>query len=111
MSIHVLHRMGALVTVLLLGSFAFMCWRRATTRSMRIFAAGIGCLLLLQATLGVINIVAQLPLLNAVAHTLVAANLLMLTLVVVRQIYRRRAVTESVSTLNTGQKNQLLIDR
>ncbi len=111
MSIHVLHRMGAMVTLLLLGSFAFLCWRRASTKVMRVLAASIGGLLLLQLTLGLINIIAQLPLLNAVAHNLVAANLLMLTVVFVRQIYLRRIVTESLSTIKNVQENHLLIDR
>jgi cytochrome c oxidase assembly protein subunit 15 len=111
MSIHVLHRMGAIVTLVLLGSFAFLCWCRALTKVMRVLAASIGGLLLLQLTLGLINIIAQLPLLNAVAHNLVAANLLMLTVVFVRQIYLRRIVTESLSTIKKVQKNHLVIDR
>lgn len=111
MSIHVLHRMGAVVTLLLLGSFAFLCWRRAVTKTMRLIAASIGGLLLLQLTLGLINIVAQLPLLNAVAHNLVAANLLMLTVVFVRQIYLRRIVIEPLSMIKNTQKNNLVINR
>lgn len=111
MSIHVMHRMGALVTLLLLGSFAFLCWRRAVTPAMRILAASIGGLLFLQLTLGLINIAAQLPLLNAVAHNLVAANLLMLTLVFLRQIYLRRTVIVPLPTIKTGQKNHLVIER
>lgn len=111
MSIHVLHRMGAVVTLLLLGSFVFLCWRRAVTKTMRLIAASIGGLLLLQLTLGLINIVAQLPLLNAVAHNLVAANLLMLTVVFVRQIYLRRIVIEPLSTIKNTQKNNLVINR
>jgi len=111
MSIHVLHRMGALATLLLLGSFSFLCWRRAVTKTMRVITASIGGLLLLQLTLGLINIIAQLPLLNAVAHNLVAANLLMLTVVFVRQIYLRRMVAEPLSTIKTVQKNNFVIER
>lgn len=93
MSIHVMHRIGAVVTLLVLGGFAFLCWRRAVSTAMRLVAASIGGLLLLQLVLGLVNIVAQLPLFNAVAHNLVAANLLMLTIVFVRQIYLRRLST------------------
>src|SRR6187402_2333977 len=103
MSIHVLHRIGAMVTLLLLGSFAFLCWRRSATKVMRRLAAGIGCLLLLQLILGLVNIIAQLPLLNAVAHNLVAANLLMLTIVFVRQIYLHRPVSEKIPAIKNGQ--------
>ena len=98
MSIHVLHRIGAMITLLTLGSFAFLCWRRATTNTVRFMAMGIGGLLLLQITLGLINIIAQLPLPNAVAHNLVAANLLMLTIVTLRQIHLRQPVKENFST-------------
>jgi cytochrome c oxidase assembly protein subunit 15 len=111
MSIHVLHRLGAIVTLLVLGSFTFMCWRRAVTRTMRLLAASIGGLLLLQLMLGLVNIVAQLPLLNAVAHNLVAANLLMLTIIFVRQIYLRRIVAKPLSSIKSAQKNHLVIDR
>jgi len=111
MSIHVLHRVGAIVTLLLMGSFAFVCWRRAATKTMRAIAAGIGGLLLLQLTLGLINIIAQLPLLNAVAHNLVAANLLMLTIIFVRQIYLRRTSIQQLSSTKSVQKNHLIIDR
>lgn len=111
MSIHVLHRMGAVVTLLLLGGFVFLCWRRAITHTMRALAASIGGLLLVQLTLGLVNIVAQLPLLNAVAHNLVAANLLMLTIIFVRQIYLRQIATEQLSSIKTAQKNNLIINR
>ena len=97
MSIHVLHRIGAIITLLLLGSFILLCWRRAVTKTMRMLAAGLGALLLLQLALGLINIVAQLPLLNAVGHNLVAANLLMLTIIFVRQIHLRKASAEYLS--------------
>jgi heme a synthase len=91
MSIHVLHRVGAIATFLLLSFFCFSARRRATSKFMRLVPVAIATLLVLQVTLGLINIRAQLPLLNAVAHNVVAANLLMLLLVFVRQMYVRRA--------------------
>lgn len=116
MSIHVLHRLGAMATLLLLGSFAFLCWRRAVTVAMRRLAAGIGCLLLLQVTLGLVNIIAQLPLLNAVAHNLVAACLLMLTIVFIRQIHLHRTVLEKmlglekIPAIKSVRENRLMTD-
>lgn len=98
MSIHVMHRVGAIVTLLVLGFFIYLCWRRAATKKMRRFAAIIAGLLLLQLTLGLINIVAQLPLLNAVAHNVVAANLLMAMAVFLRQLVLRRALPGKIST-------------
>lgn len=92
MSIHVLHRIGAIVTLLALGIFSYCAWRRATSKGMRRLALAIAGLLLLQFGLGLINILAQLPLFNAVAHNLVAANLFMLLVVFLRQMYLRRTV-------------------
>lgn len=110
MSIHVLHRFGALVTLLLLGSFVFLCWRKAATKTMRMLATGIGCLLLLQIVLGLINIIAQLPLLNAVAHNVVAANLLMLTIIFVRQIHLRQSVLGKIPSIKLSRENRLTTD-
>jgi heme a synthase len=99
LSIHVLHRLGAFVTLLVLGSFAFVAWRRSRTKIMRQLALGIASLLVLQCGLGVINIVAHLPLINAVAHNFVAANLFMLVVVFVYQIYQRRGVKNMPSAI------------
>lgn len=97
MSIHVLHRMGAIVTLLTLGGFILCCWRRAQTPFMKKLIFALAGLLLLQFTLGLVNVVAQLPLLNAVAHNVVAANLLMLLVVFVRQMYLRRAAAPAAA--------------
>lgn len=97
MSIHVLHRMGAIVTLLVFGAFLVLCWRRAQTVAMRRLVLAMSFLLLLQLTLGLINIVALVPLWNAVAHNLVAANLLMLLLVFLRQLFLRKGVAPKPS--------------
>lgn len=90
MSIHVLHRIGAIVTLLVFGTFLVLCWQRAQTLAMRRLIFAMSFLLLLQLTLGLINIIALVPLWNAVAHNLVAANLLMLLLVFLRQVFLRK---------------------
>lgn len=82
MSIHVLHRLGALINFLAIGCFSYCIFRRAKTALFRGLAIGLACLLLLQVGLGIINVVSFLPLANAVAHTFFAASLL----VVVTQI-------------------------
>lgn len=109
MSIHVLHRIGAIVTLLVLGSFVFLSWRRATTKSMRRTAAIVAGLLLLQLALGLVNVVAQLPLLNAVAHNVVAANLLMMLMIFLRQIYLRRTLSVDDRQLIHAQNPSLYI--
>jgi heme A synthase len=47
--------------------------------------------------LGLINVVAYLPLVNAVAHNFVAANLLMLLVVYTYHIYQRRDYSKAHS--------------
>lgn len=109
MSIHVLHRIGAIVTLLVLGLFAFLSWRNSQQKIMQRLSLAIVVLLLLQLTLGLINILAQLPLLNAVAHNLVAANLLILLAVFLRQAYLRRPVLVKVIT-SSAPKKQIVVE-
>lgn len=103
MSIHVMHRIGAITTFLVLGAFCCWVWLRSVDIVLRRLAMAIGGLLILQCCLGLINILAQLPLINAVAHNLVAANLVMLTAVLVRQLYVRRVTRISSATIITQQ--------
>lgn len=88
LSIHVLHRMGAVATLVFLGSFSVIALLRAQARVMRNLAAALLGLLGLQLCLGLINVLAYLPLVNAVAHNIVAANLLMLLAIFIYQLYR-----------------------
>lgn len=90
LSIHVLHRMGAFITFIVVGSFAFIAWRRAQTNTIRRLALALMALLILQVCLGLINVIAYLPLANAVAHNFVAANLLMVLVVFIDQFYVRK---------------------
>ena len=87
MSIHVLHRMGALVATGVVGSLVLLCWRHAADARLRQLAAGVGGLLVLQVTLGLINVIGQVPLLNAVAHNLTAACLLATLVLLIRQLH------------------------
>lgn len=80
-TIHVLHRLGAAVTLCTVGWFCWRLYRLAQTTLMQRLAQSIAAILLLQVSLGVLNIVLHLPLLNAVAHNVVGANLLMLVVV------------------------------
>ncbi len=101
MSIHVLHRIGALIATGVVGSLALLCWRWAAGGRLRRLAAGVGVLLALQVTLGLINVVGQVPLLNAVAHNLTAACLLATLVLLIRQLHasagQRRGVPRPTS--------------
>jgi cytochrome c oxidase assembly protein subunit 15 len=86
MSIHVLHRIGALVATAVLASLVLSCWRNAAGTRLRRLAAGCGALLMLQVTLGLVNVLGQVPLLNAVAHNFTAACLLATLVVLIREL-------------------------
>lgn len=90
MSIHVSHRLGAMFTLLVFGSFLLVSWKKAITPFMRRLILLMGILLVTQVLLGLINVVAVVPLWNAVAHNTVAAGLLMLLVIFLRQIVLRR---------------------
>jgi cytochrome c oxidase assembly protein subunit 15 len=72
-AIHVTHRIGAVVTALVLGLLAWRAWREpGLERAARYVAAA----LIVQLAIGVAIVLTQLPLSLAVAHNAVAALLL-----------------------------------
>jgi cytochrome c oxidase assembly protein subunit 15 len=71
-AIQLAHRVGALVTLIVLGLLAFRLSRQAETRRS---GAVLGILLVTQIGLGILNILLFLPLPNAVAHNAVGALL------------------------------------
>jgi heme a synthase len=71
-AIHWTHRVGALVTAVVLGAFAFLLFRRNAARLGGVLLG----LLALQIALGIANVLGSLPLPIAVAHNGVAALLL-----------------------------------
>lgn len=78
-AIHFVHRVGALVTFLVLGTLALVLIGRGVGR-LRTLGGVLGGLLLVQVGLGIANVVLSLPLHVAVSHNAVAA-LLLLTMV------------------------------
>lgn len=76
-AIHFIHRIGAVVVLAVVGA---LIWRLWSARSP--LAAPLAAVLLLQITLGILNIVLVLPLLNATFHNVVGA-ILLLTIVAV----------------------------
>lgn len=72
-AIHMSHRIGALITLILLGTLAFRLIRLPSCRRS---GALLGVLLLSQITLGILNVVLFLPLPIAVAHNATGALLL-----------------------------------
>lgn len=72
-AIHMAHRIGAVITALVLGLLALRLLARPATRP---GGAALGALLAAQITLGILNVVLFLPLPNAVAHNGTGALLL-----------------------------------
>lgn len=84
MTIHVTHRLGAMVTATVVLAYSIMLMRQDSHHSQRIggwLLLSLAC----QIMLGVSNVVFQLPIYVAVAHNLGAA--IMLSLVCVSQFY------------------------
>lgn len=100
-TVHVFHRFGAIVTLLVVASFLLQLWRRATTSVLKKLTLAASLLLLLQFSLGVLNVVLHLPLANAVAHNFIAANLLMLLVIILMQLRYGNKNSK------TGQKEML----
>ncbi len=90
MTMHVMHRVGAIITFLVISALLFKCWRKAKSHFFRRSLIVIGLLLSLQILLGISNLVFQLPLWNAVAHNAVGA-LLLLSLVALNYNLSRKA--------------------
>jgi heme a synthase len=89
-TVHVFHRLGAVITLLVLASFLLLLWRRASSRLVKRLTLAAAVLLVLQFSLGVLNVVLHLPLFNAVAHNFVAANLLMVLVLIFCQLHHSR---------------------
>lgn len=88
-TIHVAHRVGAIITALYLGCLFFWLLTQKQMQPLAKRAAGIGLLILLaQISLGISNVVFNLPLLVAVAHNGVAAILMMSLIFINLILYR-----------------------
>ncbi len=86
-TIHVIHRLGALVTLLYLGWLAWRLFANGRSLVARNLGVLLGLVLLVQIGLGIANVLFSLPLALATAHNGVAALLLM-TLVLINHSLR-----------------------
>lgn len=89
LTIHVVHRIGAIVIALYLGWLALMVFMKAQTVFFKRTAAILGIVLVLQLSLGISNVWFSLPLAVAVSHNVVAACL-MLALVTLAYSLKRK---------------------
>ena len=86
MAIHWVHRIGAIVVLLVVGGLVIQTVKQAAVIGYALLAV-----LVTQITLGIVNVVWMLPLLNATAHNTVGA-LLLLVLVTINFAPRLRIV-------------------
>ena len=86
-AIHFVHRLGAILTALVLALLALQAWRKGRNTSIRIAGAIVAAVLVLQLILGPLMVVRGLPLLLATAHNGVAA-LLLLSVVRINRLLR-----------------------
>jgi cytochrome c oxidase assembly protein subunit 15 len=77
LTIHVMHRIGAIVTTLYLMWLAISIYRNAQSPFFRKAALSLGFILSVQVGLGISNVWFSLPLSVAVSHNVVAAMLMM----------------------------------
>ena len=88
-TIHVMHRFGAIVTTVYLAWLILMVFFKAQTSTFKASALLVGLALVAQVALGLSNIWFSLPLSVAVGHNIVAACL-MLTLIALTYRLRRK---------------------
>lgn len=89
MTMHVMHRIGAIVTFIYLCWLAIALYTRASSSVVRSLVVLMVCVLGAQILLGVSNIVFSLPLTVAVAHNAVAACLLLVMVMLTYTLYRK----------------------
>lgn len=90
MTMHIMHRFGAIFTTLVLAWLLFKCWRKAQSGFFRRSLSWVALLLIIQLCLGLSNVIYSLPLPVAVAHNAVGA-LLLLSLVALNYNLSRKA--------------------
>ena len=77
MTIHVTHRIGAIITTVIVGLLAFLLWSQSETQRYKNFSIAVTFALLLQLGLGLANVIFGIPVWIAVAHNLFGAILLL----------------------------------
>lgn len=95
-AIHMTHRVGAIIVMVLVSLVAFFAWRAGSPR----WAQGLLAVLCLQVALGIANVVMSLPLYIAVAHNAGAALLLLSLLTFCYRINTVQADIKNGPSLN-----------
>lgn len=91
-AIHFVHRIGAVVTALVLGFLAWRAIRTGQSRAVRMAGAALAVLLVVQWTLGPVMVLKALPLELATAHNGVAALLVLAMVALLRFLWTPRTL-------------------
>jgi len=91
-AIHFVHRLGAVVTALVLGFLAWRTIRTGQSRAVRMAGAVLAALLVVQWTLGPVMVLKALPLELATAHNGVAALLVLAMVALLRFLWTPRTL-------------------
>jgi cytochrome c oxidase assembly protein subunit 15 len=86
-AIHFVHRIGAVVTALVLGLLAWRAARTGQSRAVRVAGAALAVLLVVQWTVGPVMVLKALPLELATAHNGVAALLVLAVVALLRFLW------------------------
>ena len=86
-AIHFVHRIGAVVTALVLGLLAFRALRTGQSRAVRVAGGALAALLCAQWTIGPVMVLKALPLPLATAHNAVAALLVLALVALLRFLW------------------------
>jgi cytochrome c oxidase assembly protein subunit 15 len=86
-AIHFVHRIGAVVTALVLGLLAFRALRPGRSRAVRVAGGALAALLCAQWTIGPVMVLKALPLPLATAHNAVAALLVLAVVALLRFLW------------------------
>lgn len=89
MTMHVMHRFGAIVVTAYILWLAFKLWSKANSHLIRRLAVTMSVVLGVQVALGISNVVYSLPLTVATLHNAVAACLLLVMVMITYILYRR----------------------
>ncbi|NND60188.1 MAG: COX15/CtaA family protein [Gammaproteobacteria bacterium] len=88
-AIHLAHRIGAIVTLLVVGGIGLLAALRGSHRGMRLAGAAMTVVVAIQAALGATIVLQRLPLALAVAHNGTAAVLLLATVALIVAAWRQ----------------------
>ena len=91
-AIHFVHRLGAVVTALVLGFLAWRAIRTGQSRAVRMAGTALATLLVVQLTLGPVMVLKALPLELATAHNGVAALLVLAMVALLRFLWSPRTL-------------------